>query len=1332
MGCQIFISYSHKDNGEDNRSDNRNWLEDLRTTLKPLEIQGKSSIFSDCDLQAGEKWRDKIRERLDSADIAILLVSRSFLASEFIQVHELPVLLGRANENSLILLWIVVEECRWESLPLSDFQPASNPRRPLAGLSEQDLAAAWKQIYQVVEAAIQRRQGPGPHPPLIAALPPCPYPGLYPFNEKQALYFHGRRAEIQRLREAVESRPLLMVIGPSGSGKSSLVFAGLLPELKKRTPSWEVLSLRPQQTPASNLNRRLLGVIEQPEEAVARYLTSSYGANRLLLIVDQFEECFTLATKQEREQFFALLQELRKVKTCTVVLTLRAVFLEDLMLSRLWPAEESDRIERIDITPLRGDKMREAIVKPAEAAGVKIDAGLVELLLADAAGEPGRLPLLQTTLEFLWGEIQDGELPLDAYRQLGEEGRQRVAYALARKADEALDSLSPAEQKVAHRIFLRLTQFVEGRPETRRQQPLSALHDVAEDPTLVEQTVNKLADTDKGKGLLVVDRQGDGELVDLAHEALITAWTTLRQWIAEGREAEQERRRWEGKAAEWLRFNRRIFLLDEEPLQELEKWLGSSGARSVGYSPTLVELAQASRKAVDEKLGIRRKLRAAELADHAEDQLEIDPDLALRLAMEAVTMTWTQGQPPVAPAQDALRLALVHTPVRRIVHDHQGEVLSMAVSPNGRLLATVGADGTAKVWDVASGKLKVSMNGHAWPVYGAAFDPGGACLATAGGDSTVRIWNLSDGRQLSELTGHEGIVTCVAYSPKGDFLVTAGEDATARIWDLSTKKVHLELRGHRLPIRAVAFNANGTRVATAGDDAILRIWNAADGEEILALLGHVNRAWDVAWESLDSVATAGEDRMVRIWDAIRGFPRLTRKRHTRPVRSVCFDSSGGLLTASEDGTVRIWGTQDGEVEVVRTLSSPGARLVGAAYGQSETESFVLATGADGATRLWRTTDGQEIVSHRYDDVCRLGDAVFSPAGLRTLLLVPGTTSASAPDRSYAQVRDIESGTVVTTLQETKRLAKAGAGSRTVETDAVQATIPSHASGVNYAEYSPNGKFLATASQDWTARIWDAHGGQEIAILEGHSGPVRRISWSPDSRWVVTASEDHTAWIWEAATGRPLQELKGHTGKVYAAVFSLLDDELRTATASADGTMRIWNREGKLLHDLREHEGSVNDVVWSPHGRWAATASQDGTARIWNWAEERSEHVLRGHEGSVLGLAWSPDGRTLATAGKDGTVRLWDTASGERRSTLRGHTAGVRGVVFSPDGKRIVSTGHDRTIRQYLVDFEDLLAEAAARNPRQLTPAERARYLEKTAEAGSAVEPSAEVIATGNR
>jgi WD40 repeat protein len=1317
MATQLFISYSHNDN---------EWLDRLKTTLKPLVRRGEISAFSDQDIQTGAHWREAIQQALDSAEVAVLLVTPDFLASDFIDQNELPLLLKAAETRKLAVFWIAVRYSTYRDSKIEPFQAANDPSRPLASLSPADLDKELVQIYDKIKLVMQANPEPAP-PPSSPGVPlRNPYPGLRPFDEELAPYFYGRKEEIQRMLDAVDRFHFLMVLGPSGSGKSSLVFAGLLPQLRQKISSvphpWTVLSLRPQQYPATNLDRRLPGVLEQPGEAVTRYLESKSGAQRLLLVVDQLEECFTQAEGGEREPFLGAIRNLREIERCTVVLTLRAVFFEDLMSSKLWPVGTSDRIE---VVPLREDQMRDAIVEPARAVGVTIEEGLVELLLADAAGEPGRLSLLQSTLELLWGKMQNRVLPLEAYTQLGEEGRQRVAYALASKADSALDDLSPAQQQTARRIFLRLVQFVEGRPETRRQQSMSSLLDTAEYPTLVEQTVSRLAD----RGLLVVDRQGVGEAgserVDLTHEALITAWPALRQWIDQGKEAEQSRRRWEAKAYEWVQYGRKSFLLDEEPLQELEAWLKSPAATSVRYSSQLVEFAVASRQALAQREGAQSRLRAADLAAYAEGWLERDPELALRLAIEAVSLTWRQSRPPSGEAEDALRQALIRAPVRQIRHDHQGEVLGMTVSKDGKLLATTGADGTAKVWRVTSGQLQATMTGHAGPVYGAAFDPEGPHLATAGADSTLRIWDLADGREIMSLDGQGKAVLCAAYSSSGHLLVAGGEDGVARIWDLAEKTTARELRGHRRPIRSVAFSPNGTYVATTGDDAIVRIWKAGTGEEAAALQGHVNRVWKVAWISYSRlVVTAGEDRTVRVWDVETGSSRPPLRQHTKPVRDARFDASTWILTTGEDGTVSVSDLETGRA--AQTFHSPGARLIGAAYTQGERNRLILATDAEGTTRLWEATGGQEISVQSFSDAYRLGGAVYSPAGPRVLLLVSSSAYvySSGPYRSYAEVRDPESGSVVTTLQGAAGTSpgystytasggySSSAQARDAESGAVQATIQAHASGVNDAQYSPDGRLIATAGQDGTARIWDAATGRQVASLTGHKGPVRRISWSPDGQRVVTASEDRTAAIWAATAGRLIRTLAGHGDAVQAALFSPTDGRW-VATASADGKVRIWESDtGNQIHELGpgEHTAGITGLAWSPDGSRIATASEDGTARIWLWTERRREHLLTGHEGGLLGIAWSPDGQTLATAGRDHTVRLWNASNGGRRGTLRGHTAEVVAVAFSPDGKRVASTGNDRTVRQYLVDVQALLDLAEARKPRELTTAERATYL----------------------
>jgi len=1267
MSAQIFICYSHHDD---------KYFDELQTMLKPLVRNGELSIFSDQDIRPGEDWGARIDRELAAAKVAVLLVSPDFLASDFIAEHELPRLLERARQRDLAIFWIAVRDSLYEHTEIATYQAAHDVKRPLGSLDRHQREKVLAEIGKHLLAALQK-PSPGPArssaPALRAAgpLPPSPYPGLQPFGESQTAFFHGRTTEIERMLAAVESLHFLLVLGPSGSGKSSLVFAGLLPRLREQIPAlprpWTVLDMRPREHPARNLDRRLPGALGDPAGAVASHLASQRPAERLLLVVDQFEECFTLADAEQAQTFLGAIRALREVEGCTVVLTLRAAFFEDLMTSGLWPVATSDRME---VVPLSGEQLRAAIERPAADSGVAIADGLVQLLLDDAGAEPGRMPLLQTTMELLWSRMRNGVLPLESYTALGDEGRERFAHALVSKAEKALDEVEDLD--AARRIFLRLVQFIEGRPETRRQQPLSSLLDTARDPAIVERTVSKLED----HGLLVVDHRGSEESVDLAHEALITAWPTLRAWLAAGRDAEQTRRRLEAKAAEWLRFEKRGGLLDEEPLRELEEWLRGKEAAAVGFSADLAAFAAASRRSLAEHEDVRWSVHAADLASRSRSQLDADQDLALHLAIEAVAATWRRGLPPLAAAEDALRSALRMVPVLRI---RTGRALTgAAVSRDGRRLAAAGEDGTITFWSLETGEPEpIALAGHEGPAAGVAFSPEGNFLATCGADGVVRVSDARDGRQIFTLPRQSGAVAAVGYSPSGHHLVTAGEDGVARLWNVATQELHAELRGHRGPLRSAAFNLTGTSVATAGDDAIVKLWKAGSGEEESALRGHVNTVWSLAWSPRsDRIATGGEDRTAAIMKIVS--PQILPLRgHTGPVRSVGFAGPDKVATAGSDDTVRLWKAENGQP--LATFRSPGAGLRGLACASSG--RHVCAVGADGLARVWDATAGDEISVHVFSNAYRLSRATYGATGApQILLLVSGMSYTSGPYQGFTRLINAENGSIVTSI------------------DARESTT---------AAFHPGGALVAVAERYKATRIFDAVSGRQTGALAKKSGAKSRIAWSPDGSRLATTEEDGTVRIWNAATGELLRTLSG--GGLLDAVFSPPDGRW-IATAGQDGAARVWEAAtGSLLQELREHTGAVHAVSWSPGATHLATAGADGTAKIWD-VPQGTARTLTGHEGGILDLAWSPDGRTLATAGRDRTVRLWLAPGGQRRATLRGHTDEVLGVAFSPDGKRLASTGDDRTVRQYLVDVDELLAAAAARASRELTPEERAAYL----------------------
>ena len=437
-------------------------------------------------------------------------------------------------------------------------------------------------------------------PSTALPIPACPYPGMVPFQADDAVYFYGRENEVQHLIQFVRQQRFLMVIGPSGSGKSSLIYAGLLPKLVQsryfEPGYWLIRTLRPGSQPV----QLLAEVLDCPDSGpltnvtIQTLLAPHPPAQRLLLLVDQFEEIFTQASHNQRAGFITTLQALRTATNCALIVTLRADFYPDLMTSSLWPINNH---QRLDIAPLRGNALRDAIEKPATAVGVSLEDNLVDQLLADAADEPGALPLLQETMELLWDGMEQRVLSYEAYNNLsaqaGQPNTPGLAVAMAMKADSILAGLSSEQHAIARRIFLRLIQFGEGRADTRRQQPVTALQSATDDVNVFERTLEHLTD----HRLLTLSGDDDiaAPVVDISHESLINGWSRLQRWVTERREAEQVRRRLEGKAAEWVRLGQGTGgLLSDVELLEAEYWLASDDAADLGFDTSLPELVQAS------------------------------------------------------------------------------------------------------------------------------------------------------------------------------------------------------------------------------------------------------------------------------------------------------------------------------------------------------------------------------------------------------------------------------------------------------------------------------------------------------------------------------------------------------------------------------------------------------------------------------------------------------------------------------------------------------------------------------------------------------------------
>jgi formylglycine-generating enzyme required for sulfatase activity len=425
----------------------------------------------------------------------------------------------------------------------------------------------------------------------------CPYPGLRAFSVCDFSRFFGREREIEDLVGRLDrGERAIYVIGPSGSGKSSLVQAGLLHALENGKSllgrTFAVRKMRPGDRPTERLEKILEGDLSIPLKAVDVFLSCQAPAERILVLIDQFEELFTHSCAEEQHRFIAALRVLRDDDRCYFVLALRADFYGSLMDSALWP--EMVGLSRVDIAPLKGAALRRAIIEPALRIGVHVEARLGDRLVADAAGEPGALPLLQETLRMLWERRSHRYLSVEEYEALGD-GIRPMEVAVAKRAETAMCELNNEQQAIARRVLLRLVSFGEGRTDTRRQVGWDALRSTADSDKSFLLVLQNLVQ----HRLVTIDgdQAEQGVTVDLSHEALLTAWPKLRIWIDERRDDEQRRRRLEAKVNEWIDRGRgKASLLDSVGLDEAMHWMQSEAPRELGQPLELPALVRASRR----------------------------------------------------------------------------------------------------------------------------------------------------------------------------------------------------------------------------------------------------------------------------------------------------------------------------------------------------------------------------------------------------------------------------------------------------------------------------------------------------------------------------------------------------------------------------------------------------------------------------------------------------------------------------------------------------------------------------------------------------------------
>ena len=1203
----------------------------------------------------------------------------------------------------------------------------------VAKATDDDPARRYDRVEDLLRAL---RQSAGADMVAVASPQPAtpatpvrnPYKGLRAFQETDAADFYGRDTVVDELLQALAHHRLIGVVGPSGSGKSSVVRAGLVPALRAGglpgSRGWLISSMYPGSYPFEELETALLrvavddlggllGELHSDERGLLRVVKRILPRDdsELVLVIDQFEELFSLAHDEAtRRLFLAALEVLitDERSRVRVVATLRADFFDR-------PLDhpgfgELFKTAIVPITPPSAESLGLATSRPARSVGLELEPGLVGTIIRDVQDEPGGLPLLQYALTELFQQREDDQLTIAAYQRTG-----GVVGALSSRAEELYQGLSPGGQATARQLFLRLVTVDEETDDTRRRVSQVELEGLDVDREQLDAVLQQYA----AYRLVTYDRDPATRVptVEVAHEALLREWDRLRGWIDDQRDALIFHRRLTASMRDWLDAGKDAsFLLRGGRLEQAEAWSESSelvlsaeeeaflaasrdlraeeeaAARrrrrrvTVGLIAALVIVALLALVALQQRQVAETEARVATaraLAASALANLDVDPERSILLALEAVEATRRVDGTVLPETEAALRQAVsTSRVVSTIPH---GEA---AISDDGTQLATLGPDGALTIWDPHTGTALTRFPGQGDGEWIVTLSVELGLLVTAASEE-VRVWDVTTGDVRHVLRGHEGTIHHAAFSPDGRRLATTGRDSSVRLWDTNSGVEELVLRHEEAVNVRVAFNPDGTRLAAAGfspteAEGVAWVWDLVT-ETISTVFAP--EEWLVAGVAFDPsgsrVATATIGGFLVIHDAETGT-QLVRSSLPTSLTSVAFDEDGTrVATGGGDGTSYLWDAATGSQ--LQTLSGH----------------------THGVSRLAFTADGTYLITTSFDGISRLWDV--SAARDPNWLTVPGA------ERIYVGVAFSPDGTRFAAPAE-----PAGVTIWDSETGEEVITLTGYDAKLTTVAFSPDGHLLAAGSdQTLTPPVWDVETGELLFTLDGHTDTVRAVAFSPGGRRLVTGGWDGTARVWDAQTGDELVALEvGGRGDGDGAAAVLFSEDGRLIVtgglhgdSSAWGEVTLWDADTfEQLRMFDAHPNAVLGIALGPDGL-LATAGVDATAKLWDLPSGEERLTLRGHDAPVRQVAISPDGSRIATASDDGTARLWDATSGRELLVLTPHDGLVYGVAFSPDDRLLATAGPDGTVALHLLPIDEFIVLARDRVTRDLTDDECRQYLD---------------------
>lgn len=1118
----------------------------------------------------------------------------------------------------------------------------------------------------------------------------CPFRGLESFQEKDQAFFFGRESLTQRLSQYLEDHRFLAVLGPSGSGKSSLVRAGLIPEL--RSQGYPIALFSPTARPLNELAfalyrifpsgstdlspERLMRQFEKTEDALHQYVQGR-DFERVMIVIDQFEELFTLSSNpNEREWFLKNLLHAvdQEDSPISVVITMRSDFLGQ---CTAWPDLNCFVNENlVQVGPMGKDALRHAVEEPARLVGLGFEEGLVERMLSEVSGAPGELPLIQHALLELYKYRQASLLTSAAYTKIG-----GVEGALARRAEAEYAVLDQKEQDILREMFvLCLVQPVEGADDAKRCATRAELLAIGDEPNLA----NRLLQRWTAARLLTVHRDDlrKTELVEVAHEALIRRWERINVWMDEDRDMarlvnrlRQESRAWADAGQSPDLLARGVHLIQFKELSE----------QKVLFLGPLEEAYIAAASEIHDKEEMERERRR-------KWELKTARDLAFRSRIIAtITLlglvglgvaawllwrqerqtqflladsywresqtAWKEGNLPLAlhltgealknfPSQSKESL-LIHFQLMMengswplFTLHHQGYVAGAMFDHGEKRILTWSFDRTLQLWDATTGRQLGKPMHHDDKVWGAVFNQTDSRILSWGFDQTLRLWDATNGLPVGKPMRHSDNIWGAAFARDDRQALSWSFDGTLRLWDLSTGETIGKPFSHEKVVIGARFSSDEKRILSWSKDGTLQLWDRATQEVVFPSMKHENWVWGATFDKDESkILSWSKDGTLRLWDTATGKQLGQTMAHGAWVKGALFHKDGNrILSWSDDHSLRLWDSQSGE-----PLGAPmnhEGKLVGATFDRDGGK--ILSWSEDFSLRLWDTETGALIGVPMLHNNKVLG-AIFSPNRKQIL--------SWSLDRTW-RLWDIATGQ--------------------------QVDMPySHGDVILGAAFNGQGNRILTWAYDKTIRLWAT---PELGSTThySHDGEVMGALFSADERRILSFGGDHLR-LWDTTSGKQLGPAMFHGNNIWGAIFNR--DETRILSWGRDNTVRLW--DSLTFHQIGEtmfHEGLVRGALFTKDESAIVSWSHDGTIRFWEASDGKPSNPTITLGDWVRGASLDAGEQRVLAWSNDGLITLWDRNTGQALGSPLQHDARVVGASFDHTEKRILSWAEDNTIR----------------------------------------------------